>query len=1177
MKRHFFLVSPVLTALLFFSSVFASAQDWTTSFSTNDGQDNARSFTDQTYDPNFQQRPRRNWAAILYVASQVAPQIASQFGAPADVVQWLRLGSNGATLVRDVVVARQEYQNFLLQEALLQLPQIVDNSNALDIVHSVLGDTLNGYETEAFVLALVENVPSIQERFQTLFQDVEAGQIDGNNPEIQALLQIQRLIESKIDGDRRRGINRTVEEIFAIKDLSTEELRSWGEYFLERVRDGSYRSSHLSQSRKDVRLQRQNERIERRRARRNGYDVPVEEVGGQYNQFRQRQGAFVGQAESYPQTSVYKAFFLVRFGCACLARNLDCGIDLIDSGVNIADKIPELRQDGSLADYVVYIALAKLKVGDYDEAISRLRTAVDLQNEYNRSVVGEKKQSGYETLLRTCLYLCRFDEAEKVLDEMAARQVAQTPETTFAQGLVDFFAGRYNDAETTIRNANKAFDAGSADTLYKQAYRAATHYRLAQILIQKRKYDEAAVEIDQTRKERLALTNLSDAGEDREKLTRVDLIPVLDLKFAAAMKRNRLDEAQKVVDDIFNALEGNQYAGNALYSDACRTKAALEKALFQSDGDVSHLSDAIQFLQKALERLNDEQNADFERGLIYAQLGDVQYLGKEKGLSAKSLANAERLLGENASPEVLIELWYRRALVERAAKRNGNACQYLDKAVDKLKLVRRNFNVDSDDESKIFASFFYLFESMAQWAYEDDDLERSFKAMEGARYQSIVDLLKNNHVGPSTNAGVFDKIGVMNAGVSFDKAIRYFARNNVLACEYLIGNDSCYLLVYGAYYDNPKLFRLELDKKAFSELTATRIGEFKSLGVESGALTAKSLSAFLSNEKKFGILDYLRDNRVAKREILNECSNFLWKTLFPDAKLRETITNSDVTLLIVSDGVLTQLPFEALATEYDFERDQIQRYLLDEACRVLQATSAGSYISVASAVQTLSESKIDKAVTAGAPDYNTPHKRPGYASLNGAKAEILNVKRACENHRVKTTALIGDDATEKNVAQALNAKDGLPVKLIHLACHGDVSVEPGDFFCALALTVGDGDKKDDDGYLDVKEILDLDLSRCELTVLSACDSGVGDQLQGEGPWSLARGFMAAGSKRVVSSLWEVYDDGTNVLISDFIDDVLNEDPQSVDYPEALKRAKLKIKEDNPDPHFWSSFVMTGVK
>ena len=1110
---------------------------------------------------------------------EAAARFAALGGAPSPVVG----GLNAAADFREVLVQnRQAYQEQLLQEALLQLPKLVDQSKALDTVQSLLGDALNGYETEAFRLALAENLPSISKRFETLFQNVEAGQMDENNPEFQALLQIQRLIEWKIDKDQRFGVNRTVGEVLATKDLSTDELRSWGEYFLEQIRNGSYLSADYSKRTNVDRQQIRNERIERRRARWRGYAVPIDEYVDAYSQPGQRQVSFVGQSQDYLQTGVYRAFFLVQFGVACLSRNLDCGMDLCAEGVKIADRILVLRQDCSIADYYVYVGLAKLRFGNYDEAIKDLRTAIALQNEFNDSVVNEKKRSGYEMLLRVYLYLCRFDEAETLLGEMTVNHVGETPESMFVRGLVDFFAGRYSEAAKTIRVASLAFNTASHEKQYEQEYKAATHYRLAQILIQQRKYDEANVEIDQTRKERLALTSRSNAGEDREKLAKVDLIPVLNLEFAAAMKRNRLDEAKKAVDGIFSALESNQHAGDMLYSAACRTKAALEKSLFQLDKDVSHLSDAIQFLQNALDRLNDEQNADFERGLVYAQLGDVQYLGKEKGFGAKSLANAERLLGENASPEVLIELWYRRALVERAAKRKGNAGKYLDKAIDKLKLVRRNLNVDSDDESKIFASYFYLFESMAQWAYEDDDLERIFKAMEGARYQSIVDLLKNNRVDPLTNAGVLDKINAMTADVSLDKAIRYFANNNILACEYLIGNDACYLLVYGAYYNNPKLFRLELDKKEFSELTATRIGEFKSLGVESGALTAKTLSAFLSNEKEFGILDYLRDNKDTEQEILHEFSNFLWKTLFPDDKLRETITSSDVTLLIVSDGVLTQLPFEALATEYDFDRDRIERYLLDEACCVLQAPSAGSYISVASVVQTLSGRKIDKALTAGAPNYRILHKRPGYAPLNGAKAEILSVKRACGNNSVKTTSLIGDDATEKNVVQALNVKDGLPIKLIHLACHGDVSVESGDFFCALALTVGDVDQKDDDGYLELKEILGLNLTDCQLTVLSCCDTGVGDQLQGEGTWSLARGFMTAGSKRVVSSLWKVYDDDANTLISDFINETLNanvaiSDDGAIDYAKLLKQAKIKLKEKLPDPHFWSPFVISGIK
>lgn len=75
------------------------------------------------------------------------------------------------------------------------------------------------------------------------------------------------------------------------------------------------------------------------------------------------------------------------------------------------------------------------------------------------------------------------------------------------------------------------------------------------------------------------------------------------------------------------------------------------------------------------------------------------------------------------------------------------------------------------------------------------------------------------------------------------------------------------------------------------------------------------------------------------------------------------------------------------------------------------------------------------------------------------------------------------------------------------------------------------------GYLRLGDIFNLDLGT-ELVVLSACHTGLGKELKGEGLMGLTRGLMYAGTKRAVVSLWQVSDEGTSKLMPTFYKAVL---------------------------------------
>jgi len=122
------------------------------------------------------------------------------------------------------------------------------------------------------------------------------------------------------------------------------------------------------------------------------------------------------------------------------------------------------------------------------------------------------------------------------------------------------------------------------------------------------------------------------------------------------------------------------------------------------------------------------------------------------------------------------------------------------------------------------------------------------------------------------------------------------------------------------------------------------------------------------------------------------------------------------------------------------------------------------------------------------------------------------------------------------------------------------------------------DPNRDDGYLSAEEIQYLDLSACDLAVLSACETALGSQRAGEGLMSLRRAFEVAGAKTVVSSLWKVDDRATATLMAQFYKNYWE---LGMGKGEALHQAKLRMLRQNradfgePHPETWGAFVLSG--
>jgi CHAT domain-containing protein/tetratricopeptide (TPR) repeat protein len=144
--------------------------------------------------------------------------------------------------------------------------------------------------------------------------------------------------------------------------------------------------------------------------------------------------------------------------------------------------------------------------------------------------------------------------------------------------------------------------------------------------------------------------------------------------------------------------------------------------------------------------------------------------------------------------------------------------------------------------------------------------------------------------------------------------------------------------------------------------------------------------------------------------------------------------------------------------------------------------------------------------------------------------------------------------------------------IVHFATHGFVNSEYPEA-SGLALSMVDRNGKEEDGYLRLHHIYGLKL-QADLVVLSACRTAIGKEIKGEGIMGLTRGFLFAGARRVVASLWNVDDRATAELMKRFYDGMLR---GKLPPAAALRRAQLEVSRQPQwrSPYYWAGFQLYG--
>ena len=212
------------------------------------------------------------------------------------------------------------------------------------------------------------------------------------------------------------------------------------------------------------------------------------------------------------------------------------------------------------------------------------------------------------------------------------------------------------------------------------------------------------------------------------------------------------------------------------------------------------------------------------------------------------------------------------------------------------------------------------------------------------------------------------------------------------------------------------------------------------------------------------------------------------------------------------------------------------------------------------------------------------------SSLPGTEKEIQIISHLLKESKSNVSIYSSSRATESNL------KNITSPHILHIATHGYFIKNNETSKTKLTINELFNDSYKNDSYLksglllagaqksingnqimgfnngifSAMEAKNLNLKGTDLVVLSACETGLGDNVVGQGVIGLQRAFMIAGAKSIVMSLWSVNDDKTQKLMTLFYENLVSKNMSRQD---ALYNAKKELKKNHPQPYYWAGFVL----
>ncbi|HKE57203.1 MAG TPA: CHAT domain-containing protein [Pyrinomonadaceae bacterium] len=297
-------------------------------------------------------------------------------------------------------------------------------------------------------------------------------------------------------------------------------------------------------------------------------------------------------------------------------------------------------------------------------------------------------------------------------------------------------------------------------------------------------------------------------------------------------------------------------------------------------------------------------------------------------------------------------------------------------------------------------------------------------------------------------------------------------------------------------------------------------------------------------------------------------------------------------LLIVADSALQYVPFASLPAPSDPKAQKSYHPLvLDHevvnlpsasVMAVLRQETAGreraprTLAVLADPVFQRDDPRINQATAASKAKPDEPSNEvyrsakesglEGFVRLRFTRNEANEIARLADPE--KRFEALDFEASRANATSAALGQ----YQIVHFATHGLINNRHPEL-SGIVLSLVDERGQPQNGFLRLYEIYNLKLA-ADLVVLSACQTALGEEIKGEGLMGLTRGFMYAGSPRVVATLWQVDDRATSEMMKRFYEKMLGEGLRPA---AALQAAQVSMQADSRwrSPHYWAAFTLQG--
>lgn len=513
-------------------------------------------------------------------------------------------------------------------------------------------------------------------------------------------------------------------------------------------------------------------------------------------------------------------------------------------------------------------------------------------------------------------------------------------------------------------------------------------------------------------------------------------------------------------------------------------------------------------------------------------------------------------------PEITWQIWYYKGLAEERTGRLSEAAAAYRKAIEVIEEIRGNFTIE-EFKATYLENRQEVYDRLIQLLLDENDPEEAFFFAERARSRAFLDMLGNRSILFREGAADEWTLKEQDLRLRIQKLHKMLARSSTQDEQDAVSRQSRETGIYRELETARReysevLTRLKLSNPqhlaavtvepysmneirssmdpgscmvvywTFPEKTCIWVVSDKQHWFETVPAGSDTLDVLVQQARQF-----IASNAMSRMEKpLRELYNILI------APVEEVLEKYNYRT-IVPKGSLHFLPFQALM-------DKNGDFLVDH-CVISYAPSASVWKLCKDSFSDTGEGFLGMAL--GDIEVGGSHGLPGTTKELTEIAPLFS----------QPLIFYAENATETSFKQHAGGK-----RYIHLATHGFT-----DFHDPLYSFLLFPPDEDDDGRLLLTEVMGIRLN-ARLVSLSACQTGLGNISRGDELVSLNRSFIYAGTPAVISSLWDVSDYTTALLMKEFYIQARDHS-----FARALTIAQRKVKDQFLSPNYWAPFVLNG--